>query len=51
MKRFITLMVTLMVLVLIAGLIGCNTIEGAGKDITRGGEVVSDTAKGVKRDM
>ncbi len=47
MKRLIMLMV----LVSIAGLIGCNTIEGAGKDIQRGGEAVSDTAKDVKRDM
>ena len=47
MKRFIALMV----LVSIAGLIGCSTIEGAGKDIQRGGEVVTDTAKEVKRDM
>jgi entericidin B len=44
-------LITLMVLVSIAGLIGCNTIEGAGKDIQRGGEAVSDTAKDVKRDM
>ena len=41
----------LMVLVSIAGLIGCNTIEGAGKDIERGGEAVSETAKDVKRGM
>ena len=47
MKRLITLLV----LVSIAGLIGCNTIEGAGKDIQRGGEAVSDTAKDVKQDM
>ena len=47
MKKFITLML----LVSIAGLIGCNTIEGAGKDIQSGGEAVSDTAKDVKRDM
>jgi predicted small secreted protein len=47
MKKFITLIV----LVSIAGLIGCNTIEGAGKDIQSGGEAVSDTAKDVKRDM
>jgi entericidin B len=44
-------LITLLVLVSIAGLIGCNTIEGAGKDIQRGGEAVSDTAKDVKRDM
>ena len=47
MKKFIALML----LVSIAGLIGCNTIEGAGKDIQSGGEAVSDTAKDVKRDM
>jgi entericidin B len=47
MKRLITLMVLLS----IAGLIGCNTMEGAGKDIERGGEAVSDTAKDVKRSM
>jgi predicted small secreted protein len=47
MKRFIALLV----LASIAGLIGCNTIEGAGKDIKRGGEAVSETAKDVKRDM
>jgi predicted small secreted protein len=41
----------LMLLLSIAGLIGCNTIEGAGKDIERGGEAVSETAKDVKRDM
>jgi predicted small secreted protein len=44
-------LITLLVLVSIAGLIGCNTIEGAGKDIQRGGEAVSDTAKDVKQDM
>jgi len=47
MKKFITLIV----LVSIAGLIGCNTIEGAGKDIQSGGEAVSDTAKDVKSGM
>jgi predicted small secreted protein len=40
-----------MILVSITGLIGCNTIEGADKDVQRGGEAVSDTAKDVKRDM
>jgi entericidin B len=32
-------------------LAGCNTIEGAGKDLERGGEKVQDTARDVKRDM
>ncbi len=51
MKKLITLMVLVSITGLIAGLIGCNTMEGAGKDIQRGGEAVSDTAKDVKRDM
>jgi len=36
---------------LIALLSGCNTIEGAGRDIERGGEEVQDTARDVKRSM
>lgn len=35
----------------IAGLTGCNTIGGAGKDIERGGEKVQGTAKEVQRKM
>ncbi|MPZ44437.1 MAG: entericidin A/B family lipoprotein [Betaproteobacteria bacterium] len=30
---------------------GCNTIEGAGRDLERGGEKVQDTAKDVKQSM
>jgi entericidin B len=44
-------LLALLVLMSIAGLIGCNTMEGAGKDIQRGGEAISDTAEDVKRDM
>lgn len=36
---------------LMATLTGCNTIEGAGKDLERGGEKVQDTARDVKRSM
>lgn len=32
-------------------LAGCNTIEGAGKDIESGGEKVQDTAKDVQKKM
>lgn len=32
-------------------LCGCNTIEGAGRDLERGGEKVQDTARDVKRGM
>lgn len=28
---------------------GCNTIQGAGKDIERGGQVIRDTAKDVQK--
>jgi predicted small secreted protein len=30
---------------------GCNTVEGTGKDIERGGETLQDSAKDVKRSM
>ena len=32
----------------IVGLVGCNTMNGAGKDIQRGGRAVSDTARDVQ---
>jgi entericidin B len=30
---------------------GCNTVEGMGKDIERGGEATQDAAKDVKKNM
>jgi entericidin B len=42
------ILATLMFLATIAG---CNTIEGMGKDIERGGEATQDTARDVKRNM
>jgi predicted small secreted protein len=47
MKKFIALTMLLS----IGLLIGCNTIDGAGQDIERGGEAVSDTAKEVQKSM
>ena len=44
-------LVALILLVTIGGLSGCNTIEGACKDIQSGGDAVSDTARDVKNDM
>ncbi|EGV31731.1 Entericidin EcnAB [Thiorhodococcus drewsii AZ1] len=41
----------LIFLIAMAGLSGCNTIEGAGKDIQSGGDAVSDTARDVKNEM
>jgi entericidin B len=40
-----------MLLGLLGAAAGCNTIEGAGKDIERAGEATQDTARDVKRKM
>ena len=42
------ILATLLLLGMIAG---CNTIEGMGKDIERGGEATQDTARDVKNRM
>jgi entericidin B len=44
-------LIGLMMLLSIGLMIGCNTIDGAGQDIERGGEAVSDTAKEVQKSM
>ena len=37
---------------LMAGVLaGCNTMQGAGKDIERGGQAIRDAAKDVQRKM
>jgi entericidin B len=39
-------------LVILMGILaGCNTIQGAGKDIERGGENVQDAARDTKQKM
>lgn len=39
-------------LILAAGLLtACNTVEGAGKDLERGGEKVQDASKSVKQKL
>ncbi len=35
----------------ITALGACNTVEGAGKDLERGGEKIQDAAKDVKQKM
>ena len=47
-QRFLA---TLMLLGMLGTVTGCNTIEGMGKDIERGGEATQQTAKDVKRSM
>jgi predicted small secreted protein len=43
--------VALLMLLSFAALSGCNTIEGAGKDLERGGEKLQGTAKDTKEKM
>jgi len=40
-----------LLLVLFGLLTGCNTMEGVGRDVERGGEKLQDTAKDTKRNM
>ncbi|HLA34763.1 MAG TPA: entericidin A/B family lipoprotein [Rhodocyclaceae bacterium] len=35
----------------LASLFGCNTIEGIGKDIERGGKAIKQEAKDIKKSM
>ncbi len=42
---------TLLMLGTLGAVAGCNTIEGMGKDIERGGEATQETAKDVQRSM
>ena len=41
----------LAILILLGMVAGCNTVEGMGKDIERGGEATQDTARDVKNRM
>ena len=42
---------TAWVLLMVGILAGCNTMQGAGRDIERGGEKLQDTARDVKQKM
>jgi entericidin B len=45
-----TMFKKLLALLLLAGFVaGCNTMEGAGKDIQRGGEKLQDSAEKNKK--
>ncbi len=39
----------LLILLYIGALAGCNTFEGAGKDIERGGEKIQDSSKDARQ--
>ena len=43
-KTFVSLLATLFFASTIAVLTGCNTVEGAGKDIEKGGKAIKDEA-------
>ncbi len=45
------LLATLFLGGLFGTLAGCNTIEGAGKDIERGGTIIKEQAKEIKNKM
>ena len=47
MKKLLAVLIGLSFL----GLSACNTVEGAGKDVEKGGEKVQDAAKDVKKKM
>jgi entericidin B len=44
-------LLAVILLIAIGGSLGCNTMEGAGKDIESGGKAVSEKAHDVKSDM
>ncbi len=43
-KIFVSLLTTMFLAGALATLSGCNTVEGAGKDIQKGGEKIKDEA-------
>lgn len=45
------LILTATLSLILIGLSGCNTISGAGKDISAAGEGVANAAESVKKDM
>ena len=44
-KLFASLLATLFLASAFATLAGCNTVEGAGKDIEQGGKAIKDEAR------
>jgi len=47
----VPLLATLFLASLFGTLAGCNTIEGAGKDIEKGGKVIKEEAREIKNKM
>jgi entericidin B len=45
------ILAALMLMGMLGAIAGCNTIEGMGKDIERGGAATQETARDAKRNM
>lgn len=43
-RIFVVMLTTLFLAGTVAALTGCNTVEGAGKDIEKGGKAIKDEA-------
>lgn len=48
-KLFMSLLAALFMAGLFGTVAGCNTVEGAGKDIQQGGQVIKDEARENKK--
>jgi entericidin B len=44
-RIFVQLLATLFLACAVGAMTGCNTMEGAGQDIQKGGKAISDEAK------
>jgi predicted small secreted protein len=51
METYMKKLMAILALLTYGALVGCNTIEGAGKDIERGGEKLQDKAQDTKQRM
>ena len=51
MEIYMKKLMAILALLTYGALVGCNTIEGAGKDIERGGEKLQDSAKDTRQRM
>jgi entericidin B len=50
-KTVASLLATLFATCILGALPGCNTVEGAGKDIQQGGKAIKDEAREIKNKM
>jgi predicted small secreted protein len=50
-RSILTSTLTLALVLTATGLASCNTIRGAGRDVSAGGDAVADAAAEVQRDM